>query len=319
MIGAIDIGGTKTLVGLVDRGRIVLHEQFATTTESWQAHFEQSCLYLEKLCIRGGWQTDALDGIGVSLPGMVNESRGVLLLAPYAGWKNVPARDFFRKRLKNPNVFVENDVNACAVGEWMLGHAKGMKDFLWITVSTGVGGAVMANGRLVHGAGQVAGEIGHIKVERAAPWPCTCGQEGCVEAHASGTAIARAFAHYIENDAEAARRCAELQLPLDARGCRMLADDGDEGAIRILNDAARWLGRGISVALNLLNPEAVFIGGGVGQSLDLLLPGIREVIGQEVVAPARSVPILYTKLGYNAAFLGAASLPEYERRKRHAF
>lgn len=319
MIGSIDIGGTKTLVGLVDRGKVVVHERFATVTESWQEHFEQASLRLEKLCERAGWQTDSLDGIGVSLPGMVNESRGVLLLAPYAGWKNVPARDFFRRRLKNTNVFVENDVNACAVGEWTLGHAKGVQDFLWVTVSTGVGGAVMANGRLVHGAAQVAGEIGHVKVEFAAPRPCTCGQEGCLEAHASGTAISRAFAQYIEKTPKAAQRCAALQLPIDARGCRMLADDGDAGAACILGDAARWLGRGLSAALNLLNPEAVFIGGGVGQSLDVLLPGIREVIAQEVVTPARSVPILYTKLGYNAAFLGAACLPEYERRKQHDF
>lgn len=319
MIGTIDIGGTKTITGLVENGQILTQEQFPTLTQNWQAHFENVAARLEEQCKNRRVQPSLLDGIGISLPGMVNSNRGLLLLAPYAGWKNIPVRDWFRKRMGIPRVFVENDVNACAVGEWVLGHGKGMQDFLWVTVSTGVGGAVMANGQLVHGHSQVAGEIGHLKVEHKKPQMCSCGQRGCLEAHASGTAISREFLRYLEENPKINKFCEQKNISKDARGCRILADAGEPGAIRIFEEAAQYLGRGLAAAINLLNPEAIFIGGGVGRSLDILIPGIRKTVEEETVAPARSIPILYTKLGYEAAFLGASCLPDFQRRKQDDF
>lgn len=316
MIGTIDIGGTKTITGLVEKGQILTQEQFPTFVKSWQTHLEITAQTLEAQCRQQNLRPQELEGIGVSLPGMVDSIRGVLLFAPYAKWESVPVRDWLIERLGNPWVAVENDVNACAVGEQMLGHAGKMKDFLWITVSTGIGGAIMSNGQLVRGASQVAGEIGHIKVEYEAPKLCSCGQRGCLEAHASGTAITREFLQYLKENPRVQELCKQQNLPPDARGCRILADTGEPGAIQIFQKAAQYLGRGLAAAVNLFNPEAILVGGGVGRSLDILLPGIQKTLKEQAVGLARSTPVLYTKLGYEAAFLGASCLPEFQRRKQ---
>ncbi len=320
MIGAIDIGGTKTMAALVrENGEILERVKFATELGSWEAHFERCAEELRGLCRRQGLEPGDLEGIGVSLPGMADGSAGVLLYAPYSGWKDVPAAAWFAGALGNPRVRAENDVNACAIGELVYGHGRELTDFLWITVSTGVGGAIVADSRLIRGAGCVAGEFGHLKVERAKPRRCPCGQYGCLEAHASGTAIGAAFREHLEMHPESAQRLKQLGLPADALGCRKLADAGDRGAAEIFRRAAFYLGVGIAQAVNLLNPQAVILGGGVAASMDLMEPVIRQVLKTDVVFQSRKVrsgpsngggdlPLKYTALGYDAALIGAAAL-----------
>ena len=348
MIGAIDIGGTKTMAALVEEdGRIVDQVRFATALGSWEEHFALCVREFQALCKKHGLEAGKLAGIGLSLPGMTDGSNGVLLYAPYSGWRNVPAAAWFAQALGNPRVRAENDVNACALGELTYGHGRELTDFLWITVSTGVGGAIVADSKLIRGAGFVAGEFGHLKVERVRPRKCPCGQLGCLEAHASGTAIGAAFREYLEMHPESVRKLEQSGYRADALGCRKLADAGDKGAKELFRQAAFYLGVGIAQAVNLLNPQAVILGGGVAASLDLMEPVIRQVIRTDVVSQSQKVmrggregdlpdippnggegdlpdippneregdlPIKYTALGYEAALIGAAALTLADRR-----
>lgn len=312
MTGAIDIGGTKTMAALVDEGgRILDRVKFATCPESWQTHFERCVREMNTLCRKHGLEAAGLKGIGLSLPGMADGSTGVLLYAPYSGWRDVPAAAWFARALGNSRVRAENDVNACALGELAYGHGRDLTDFLWITVSTGVGGAIVADSRLIRGSGCVAGEFGHLKVERVQPRRCPCGQSGCLEAHASGTAIGAVFREYLDMHPEAGKKLGELGFRADALGCRKLAEAGDRGAVEIFRQAAFYLGIGIAQAVNLLNPQAVILGGGVAASMDLMEPVIRQVLETDVVRQPRitaPIPLKYTALGYDAALIGAASL-----------
>lgn len=309
MIGAIDIGGTKTIVGLADYGGQILDKiKFESHTENWEEHFELCAENLQKLCRKQKMDASMLKGIGISLPAMTDSAKGMLIYAPFSGWKDIPAAKWFARRLNQSSVFVENDVNACAIGELRFGHGRTCKDFLWITVSTGIGGAIVADSRLITGWGHLAGEFGHLKVERIHPRRCPCGQDGCLEAHASGTAIGKAFQEYLQT-------CPKARLMLnqqggleDAYGCRMLAIKGEEGAKEIYRQAGTHLGIAIAQAVNLLNPKAVIFGGGVSASMDLLEPEIRRVLEKEAVRLAGEVEILYTALGYEAALIGAAAL-----------
>ncbi len=309
MIGAIDIGGTKTIAGLADRdGKLLEQVKFESRTQSWELHFALCAEKLLGLCGKYHMDASMLEGVGISLPGMTDSQKGVLLYAPFFGWRDVPVAQWFAGRLGQPGIYVENDVNACAIGELKFGHGRAYKDFLWVTVSTGIGGAVVADARLVAGWNHLAGEFGHLKVERVHPRRCPCGQGGCLEAHASGTAIGKAFREYLQDCPQARRMLAQQGYPEDAYGCRMLALQGEKGALEIYRQAGTYLGIAVSSAVNLLNPGAVILGGGVGASLDLLEPSIRKVLEKEAVALAAKTDLLYTALGYEAALVGAVAL-----------
>lgn len=309
MIGAIDIGGTKTIIGLADQnGQILERIKFESCTEDWEAHFERCAVSLLELCGRYEMDASKLKGIGISLPAMTDSKKGVLIYAPFSGWKDLPVTKWFAKRLNQPAVYVENDVNACALGELKFGHGRTCKDFLWITVSTGIGGAIVADSRLVTGWNHLAGEFGHLKVERIHPRRCPCGQEGCLEAHASGTAIGKAFQEYLHTSKAAECLLKQHNYPADAYGCRMLAAEGEEGAMEIYRQAGKYLGIAIAQAVNLLNPRAVILGGGVSASMDLLEPEMRKVLEKDAVHLAGETAFLHTALGYEAALVGAAAL-----------
>lgn len=314
MKGAIDLGGTKTMIAILEDGKIIDKFKFSTYVRSWEENFKKCCKELEKLCKRRGIVPHELEGIGVSLPGMTDVERGKLIYAPFSKWKDVPVVEWFEAALNNPKVYVENDVNACAIGELLYGYGKTYKDYLWITLSTGIGGAIVANGKLLRGGGGLAGEFGHLKVERNQPEFCPCGQKGCLEAQASGTAIKKNFRRYVESRNDIKRELIKENIPMDAYGCKVLAMRGDKQCIEIYNRASEYIGRGIAYALNILNPQAVILGGGVANSIDILLPGIMKVIKEEVVVQAQNVKVLYTELGYEAALIGAGALVDVNQK-----
>lgn len=305
LVGALDIGGTKTMVGIADEaGRIVAQRRFPTETGNLAAHLRRCAEALSACATEAG----PVRRLGVTMPGMVDFQRGVLLNAAFAGWRDADVRAMLEKETGIGYIRVDNDVNACALAEMRLGHGRRLTDFIWMTVSTGVGGAVVADGRLVRGAWQCAGELGHIKVEYERPEPCPCGGVGCLEAHGSGSAIARMTRAAAAADAAFAARLAQAGQPADAVGCAALARQGDDTALAVYRRAARYLGRGIAAAVNVLNPQAAILGGGVTGSFDLLLPELTETVNRDVIENLRGVEILKTALGYEAALLGAATL-----------
>ncbi len=294
-IGAIDGGGTKVLTAVMaETGEVLSRLQASVPTADHAAYFARCGEMLGACAAELGLGLESLAGVGVSLPAMT-DGRDRVLGSPSAGWGAFCVRPLLLSALGvvSERVFIENDVNACALAE--LRFARGGENFVWMTVSTGIGGAVVADGRLVRGANGCAGELGHLKVEFGRPRPCGCGGSGCLEAHASGTAIGRLAREAGLGDADA-QRVAQL-----ARG-------GDPAAKAVLEQAGRHIGRGLAMAANVFNPERAYIGGGVSHALDLLLPAIRETFDRDVIAQCRNVSVERTHLGYEASLLGAAAV-----------
>lgn len=306
---ALDIGGTKTIAALIDEsGSILARKKFATYVASSETHLDICADALLDLLQGQHLAAQAVNGLGVSLPGIVDRARGVLLYAPYAKWENVSVAAHLREKLGIANIQCENDVNACAIGELKFGLGKCYRDFIWMTVSTGVGGASVSNGALVCGADGFAGEFGHLKVEYEHPVQCPCGQAGCLEAHGSGTAINRLTAQLAKSDLEFADALTAVGEKADGAGCAKLAQAGNGKAQAILDEIGTYLGRGMSYGINVLNPQAVIVGGGVSASLELLRPAIVAAMKANTFHKMQHVEVVCTPLGYEAALIGAAAL-----------
>ena len=308
-IGALDIGGTKTMVAVADhQGKIIEKELFPTEASDCYTHLDRCLEVLRRIVKSLRIEELELAGIGVTLPGIVDSEKGELILAPYEKWENIPVASYLSERFHQVKVFCENDVNACAVGEQTFGIGNAYKNYVWITVSTGVGGAVVNEGRLVKGTQGYAGELGHLKVEYENPDLCPCGQYGCLEAQGSGTALNGLIRKNLQEDPAFVQAFSVAGVKQDASGCAMLAKGGNETAKEIFRQIGIYLGRGISYCVNVLNPQAVIIGGGVAASLELLLPGIWEAVEKNAFQPMQDLEIRKTALGYEAALLGAAAL-----------
>ena len=233
----------------------------------------------------------------------------MLLYAPFSKWEQVTVADYLREKTGVQRIECENDVNACAVGELRFGLGSVYSDFVWMTVSTGVGGAIVVDRRLVRGKNGFAGELGHLKVEYDHPHACPCGQLGCLEAHGSGTALNRLTVERNQNDPSFASALRAIGAEkADGKTCAALAAEGNAAALEIFETVGLYLGRGIASCINLLNPQAVVIGGGVSASLDYLLPGIEKALKSDVFHKMDPPKIVRTALGYEAALIGAAAL-----------
>lgn len=308
-IAALDIGGTKTIAAVLnEKGKIIVKEQFSSVITNYETHLELCTQALNRLMQQMGIKADDLEGLGISLPGIVDRDRGILIYAPYANWENIAVAEYLREKLGIKKIRCENDVNACAVGENYFGMGKQYTDFIWMTVSTGVGGAVVENSKLILGGHGFAGEFGHLKVEYKNPAHCPCGQYGCLEAHGSGTALIRETRKRKQDSPAFAKALEERNLSVDGAGCAALAKDGNFEALEIMDQIGKYLGRGISYCLNILNPQAVVIGGGVAESLDLLLPSMNREIRRNTYQRMQDIDIVKTPLGYEAALLGAEAL-----------
>jgi len=305
--GAIDVGGTKTMVGIVTpEAGILAKYRFATQTSDCFAHFSACCTHFNELLSQLGLTINDLAGIGINMPGMVDAATGVLLQASFAGWYDIDAKHYFSRMFKTDQIFIENDVNACAIGELIFGNA--CDNFLWVTVSTGIGGAVIIDRQLVYGHNSCAGEIGHVKVEYENPARCSCGQFGCAEAQGSGTAITRMFAAKVHAGKTLTEMLIKKNLPVDARTCALLASEGHAAAIGVYQTAGKYIGRALSYAANLFNPQKIYIGGGVSDSIELLLPAIKDEFNKSTVKPCAGVEIKRAAFGSNSALIGAAAL-----------
>jgi glucokinase len=315
MLGAIDIGGTKTGIGIVDaEGKILSYHQRTTDTSELSTWLRICTEQLEDCAREINCRMEDLEGVGINLPGMVDTNRGLLLACSYPGWTQKPVVRIMKELTGIEKIYVENDVNSCAIGEMYFGLQEKYKDFLWMTVSTGIGGAMVSNRQLIRGAWGCAGEIGHVKVEYNDPKLCACGGKGCLEAHASGTAITNEVLLRAKLDSEFNALFEGIHEPINAKSCAMLAREGNQTANEIYQRAAVYLGRGIGYGISLFNPQAVIIGGGVGMSLDLMTEEIEAVLANTVNKSLLPVDIVPTKMGYMGALLGAAALVLYNQK-----
>jgi glucokinase len=234
--------------------------------------------------------------VGISFGGPVDYQSGVVRLSHHVpGWENVPLQQRFEQVFQSP-VRVDNDANMAALGEWHFGAGRGVADMLYVTVSTGVGGGWILNGRPYRGANGMAGEIGHTVVDPHGPL-CLCGKRGCVERLASGP--------YMAQDVAAARGLAAggVTGKLVAEWAKL----GEETAVAILERGAWGLGLGIGNAANLLNPSRVVLGGGVTKSGERWWQLVRQT-AQAIALPEVQFDILPAALGDDAPLWGAAAL-----------
>jgi len=246
--------------------------------------------------------------IGITIPGLADAAAGIWVYACFSGIRDVPIAKILSEKYGKP-VFIDNDVNACALAERRFGICAGTKDFLWITVSNGIGGGLVLGGEVYAGHFGNAGEIGHVCVIEEGGFRCGCGNYGCLEAEAAGPGIARRYAALMGKEFFdlSAEHLATEQLA--AEQIAELARAGDETAKSVFDTTGRLIGKAASYAVNLLNLEKVVIGGGVSNSFDLLLPSMEASFREKVFRDANpSVVFEKTALGTNAGLAGAVAV-----------
>jgi glucokinase len=248
-------------------------------------------------------------GIGIGAPGPLDREKGVVVVAPNLGWRDFPLRDRITTRLKLPAT-LDNDANCATVGEWWLGAARGGRNVVGITIGTGIGGGLIINGELYHGASDVAGEIGHTTIDVNGR-QCKCGNYGCLEAYASGPAIAtRAREALVREDtASLLPSLVDGQLErITAEIVYGAAKKGDGLANEIVRDTARYLGAGIATLLNVINPDVVVVAGGVTAAGDALFVPLRTEVRRRAFKPAvEAARIVPAELPGTAGVVGAVA------------
>ncbi|MDO4575183.1 MAG: ROK family protein [Planctomycetia bacterium] len=295
---AIDIGGSKMMAAMVEiffdaagggwnfkMLQSVQQELRGEVTET--RILDQIDAFLREL---GG--VEAVESIGVTIPGLADER--VWIYAPFSGIENFPIVDELANRYGRP-VFIENDVNACARAEWLFGACRGIHDFLWMTVSNGIGGALFLDDKIYSGSQGFSGEFGHITVVDDGE-KCGCGKRGCLEAECAGPGISRYYARLTGENLSA------LEIAQ-----RFAA--GDENARKTWEREGVVLGRTLANLANVLNPAKVILGGGVSRSWDLFAPSLNQTFQKNLFARANAgLVVERTALGYEAALFGAVAL-----------
>ena len=308
---AVDLGGTKVLVGLVDSsGRVLAHERAATPQQGPESVARAIGELARSVRAAAGAAGRPIAGVGVAAAGPTDHKRGVIYDPPnIKGWgRETPFGPLLQREL-GETVHVENDANAAALGEAWVGAGRGVRDLIYITVSTGIGGGLILDGRLYRGANGTAGEIGHIIIEPDGPL-CHCGNRGCLEVLASGTAIARQAREAVaRGDPTSLRRLAGRPDEITAVAVADAARDGDSLAADLYHRAGTRIGVVLGNLLALLNPKMIIIGGGVSKTGSLLFRPLREAIGQRVYpAPALGAAVIPADLGDDVGIIGGAAL-----------
>ena len=308
---AFDLGGTELRGALVGSGgRVVAHVSAPT-----MAGAGSEAVIGQIITLAGELLTQhprsKVAGIGVGAPGPLDPKAGIVIAPPtLAGWHDVPLSDILGQHFGLP-VRLENDANAAALGEWRFGAGRDTGSMVFVTVSTGIGGGVIAEGHIFHGRRGLAAEIGHMTITGEGE-RCFCGAVGCFEAVASGTALGRrATALTAPGDGSVLRRLS-AGGDVSARHVIEAARAGDISALELVEAEANWLGIGFTNLLHLYSPELIVMGGGLANGFDLLAPSIRAVVQQRAMPAYRDVPIVPALLGSQAGLIGAASLILWE-------
>lgn len=290
----IDIGGTNLVVGAVAEDGSALHTVRSEPTRPEEGpeavlrrlgEMGRAVMDETRRAVAGA----EFIGAGAGAPGPLDTKRGVVILTPNLGWVNLPLRQLLQDALGIP-ARIDNDANCAVLGECWMGAARGAKHVIGITIGTGIGGGIVVDGRLHHGASDCAGEIGHTTVEVNGR-RCKCGNYGCLEAYASGPAIARRAVEAIE-----AGQTSSLPSYVDgaleritAQTVYQAAHDGDELAEEVVGDTAKFLGAGIANMINIFNPEIVVVFGGVTLAGERLFGPLRREVAKRAFKPAVAV------------------------------
>lgn len=302
----VDIGGTELRVAVLDlEGNVVLFRRAATHAAGGpRAVIDQIATLADEI---EPATRDAIVGVGVGVPGPLDAERGHVHVAPaLKDWVDVPLASDLGAVLGLP-VRLENDAHAAALGEWRFGAGRGLNHMVYVTVSTGIGGGVIVDGSLLRGANGLATLFGHMAVTENSP-PCFCGNIGCWEAVASGSAMGWLATAALARHPESRIAALAGGGPVTARHVFEAAASGDELGRNLVNREAEYLACGFVNLIHLFSPEAIVVGGGVGRRLSDMAAAITTHVTQRALPPYRGIPILEAALGDMSGVIGAASL-----------
>jgi len=307
----IDVGGTNTVVGIVDkRGQILISGSIKTSKHPGvEAYLDELTALIEDL-ISQTTTKDQIKGIGAGTPNG-NYFTGSIEFAPNLNWKGViPFAQMLEDRVGIP-VALTNDANAAAIGEMTYGAARGMKDFIVITLGTGVGSGIVVNGQMVYGHDGFAGELGHVIMRRHNGRICGCGRTGCLEAYTSATGVARTAREYLELRPETQTRL--RSIPVDDITSKDVFDAamaGDEMAKEIFRFTGEMLGEAFADFIAFSSPEAIILFGGLAKAGDLIMNPIRVSMEKNLLNIFKNkVKLMFSDLKESdAAVLGASAL-----------
>jgi glucokinase len=310
----VDIGGTKIAVGVVDDdGRILAKTKRKTRPEDPASIDAAIADAVAELA-----QTHEFNAIGLAAAGFVSSDRQRVLFAPNIAWRDYPLARNVREAIdRDVSVVVENDANAAGWAEFAYGAGGDAKNMVLLTIGTGLGAAIVADGTMLRGAFGFAAELGHVRVVPDGE-PCGCGQRGCWEQYASGSALTR------EARNQAAADPASAAALLSAAGGEAsaitgplvteLAFTGDPFSVGLLAELGRWIGEGCATLAAVLDPEIFVVGGGVIAAGDLLLDPARDALASHLSAKGHraTAPIVAAAMGNDAGMVGAAALARLE-------
>ena len=314
MIVAIDIGGTKLAVGVAEREQFLCSGTLEQVEKMPVPEPKTPQAVLPHLLAMVARLVNGRDicAVGISIGGPLDHEQGVVLNFPHLPeWKNLPLRAMVSDALNAPAV-LDNDANLGALAEYRWGAGKGTNPFVYLTISTGIGGGVIVGGKLVHGMGSGGGEVGHITVQTGGP-VCPCGNKGCLERMASGTNIARRAKECVATYPELATTLLELaggeREAITSHHVLEAYRRGDVLGKQVWEEAIEYLAIGLGSIIHVLAPERIVLGGGVSLAgEDLILPLRKRLHNHVFYIPLDKIDVCTAHLGHDSALLGAATL-----------
>ncbi len=309
----VDMGGTKILAAVINvAGEIISQSKTATKADKDVGKvIDRIARCIRKAINLAGLDSSQIRAIGIGAPGPLDPETGVVIFASNLGWSNVPLKSELETRT-GISTFVDNDVNLCALGESAFGVGQGVKSLVGIFVGTGIGGGIILEGKLFHGASKTAGEVGHIIVKCKGP-RCGCGNLGCLEAVASRVAITRQLRKAILKHGKSS-----ILLKLNGGNLDLIRSStlakavrkGDKLTRKVMRRTEKYLGVGVASIVNFLNPEMIVLGGGVIEAMgDDFLAGIHRATEKHVLpSTMNGVQIVGANLGDYAGVIGGAVL-----------
>lgn len=311
----IDLGGTKILIGLVEKesGKVVSHIKKKTKKEKGPENIVRKMVEgVEELLEESGKSFTEISSIGIGSAGQIDRKSGIIIGAPNLDCYNLNLKEILQNKFNIP-VFVGNDVEVATIGEQKFGAGKGCADFVCVFVGTGIGSAIVKNGHIIYGATGTAGELGHIIVDLNGR-PCTCGAHGCLEAYASRSAIETRIEGALKKGRKSCiSEYLEEGKAITSSMIRKSIEREDELVTQCVSEASEYLSGGLASVINLINPELIILGGGLIEAVDYFYKQtIKKAKSKSLPVPAEKIRFSKTILGDYSGVIGAALLDERE-------
>ena len=308
----IDLGGTNIVAGVVNENYEIIAK--ASTKTNCPRPANEIADDMAKMAIQAMENAkltmDDIGWVGIGTPGIANSSTGIIEYSNNLGFENTPMVEMIQKHINKP-VFIENDANAAAYGEFVAGAAKGANNAVCITLGTGVGGGIVIDGKIYSGSNFAGAELGHTVISVDGP-QCSCGRKGCFEVFSSATGLIRMTKEAMEAHPESGMHAlsAERGGKVSARTSFDAMRAGDATAKQVVDDYLKYLAAGITNTINIFQPDVLCIGGGVCNEGDALLVPVKELVAKEVYTrnSKKNTEIVIAKLGNDAGIIGAAFL-----------